>query len=211
MQLKRLFFFNHCIRRQIGTFSPLNACLWIHRISIKSTLLASKLTCCRWTRRNSWDRSRFLVYFYFLHVKWKIEMREIPRGGSRGGNSGRNWKYKYWPGVGISSRRARKTLFPRPSAGLSPSIRCPQVWNWNFKNIFSKTVANSDDHFDSLVIRGEKDDFPAVSNHSYHVISSWFLWRRNFLTFGGSKRSFRKPTLKLQQFERSHGLLFNQS
>lgn len=133
-------------------------------------------------------------------MKWKTEMREIPRGGSKGGNTGGNWKQKYWPGVGISSRRARRTFFPQPSVGLSPSIRCHRsetAPHWNFKKkMFSKTVANSDDLFNSLMIWEEEGDFLAVSNHSHHAISLWFLWRRNFLTFAVSKRSFRKPTLK---------------
>lgn len=65
--------------------------------------------------------------------------------------------------------------------------------------------------FDSRVIRWARGDIPAVSDHSHPAISLWFLWSRNFITFGVSKRSFRKPPLKLQLFERNHGLWLNRS
>jgi len=81
--------------------------------------------------------------------------------------------------VGISSRRARRTLFPQPSARLAPSIsgvrRFETAPHSNFQDIFSKAAANSDDLFDGLVIRGEWGDFLALSNRTHQAFSLWFL------------------------------------
>lgn len=169
-------------------------------------LLALKLGCCRWNRRNGWARSRGLVHFYWLYMQWKTEMREIPRAGSRGGNAGSRNCDLGWESPLL------KDSFPQSSIKLSPSIhRCGVASHSIFQNIFSRIIASSEDLLISRVIRREKGDFPAVSDHSHWAISLWFSWSRNFLTFGVSKRSFRKPDLKLQLFERNRRLWFNRS
>lgn len=66
-------------------------------------------------------------------------MREMPRGDSRGGNTGSRNRALGW-------KSSFEDSFPQPSTRLSPSIhRCGVASHSNFQNIFSKIIASSED------------------------------------------------------------------